>query len=67
QRELFAVPVIGWIAASHGGIPINRSNRSSAVQAMTDAAEWARQLGVFVAVAPEGTRSKTGQLGRFKK
>lgn len=32
QEELFALPFVGWIMASHGGIPINRRNRASAVQ-----------------------------------
>ncbi|CAM9227805.1 unnamed protein product [Choristocarpus tenellus] len=67
KEELLMVPLIGWIVASHGGVPINRRNRASAVQALAETAEQARQLGLFVAVAPEGTRSKTGQLGHFKK
>lgn len=33
QEELFAIPIVGWIMASHGGVPINRRNRASAVQA----------------------------------
>lgn len=32
QEELFALPFIGWVMASHGGIPINRRHRASAVQ-----------------------------------
>eukprot|EP00904_Undaria_pinnatifida_P004876 jgi/Undpi1/1518/HiC_scaffold_11.g04908.m1 len=67
KEELFALPFVGWIMASHGGIPINRRNRASAVQALAEAGERARQLQLFVAMAPEGTRSKTGQLGPFKK
>lgn len=36
-------------------------------QALEEAAERARELEMFVAMAPEGTRTKTGQLGPFKK
>ncbi|CAM9773780.1 unnamed protein product, partial [Ectocarpus sp. 6 AP-2014] len=67
KEELLAVPVLGWIMASRGAIPINRGHRASAVQALAEAAERARELQMFVAMAPEGTRSKTGQLGPFKK
>ncbi|CAM9909154.1 unnamed protein product, partial [Scytosiphon promiscuus] len=67
KEELLAVPVLGWIMASRGAIPINRGHRASAVQALEEAAERARELEMFVAMAPEGTRTKTGQLGPFKK
>ena len=36
-------------------------------KALAEAAERARELQMFVAMAPEGTRTKTGQLGPFKK
>lgn len=36
-------------------------------QALAETGERARELGLHVAMAPEGTRSKTGQLGPFKK
>lgn len=26
------VPIVGWIMASHGGMPINRGHRDAAVQ-----------------------------------
>ena len=39
----------------------------ASVQALADAASRARELELFMAMAPEGTRSKTGQLGPFKK
>ena len=47
-------------------MPINRENREQAVQAM-EAAASAAKLGECLAVAPEGTRSLTGQLMEFKK
>lgn len=36
-------------------------------KALAEAAERARELQMFLAMAPEGTRTKTGQLGPFKK
>lgn len=67
KEELFALPVVGWIMASHGGVPINRRHRASAVQALAETGDRARELGLHIAMAPEGTRSKTGQLGPFKR
>lgn len=49
-----------------GGVPIDRSNRDQAIRAITSAAQSA-QMGDCVAIAPEGTRSKTGQIIPFKK
>lgn len=36
-------------------------------QALAETARRAKELELSVAMAPEGTRSKTGQLGAFKK
>jgi hypothetical protein len=52
--------------AAWGSIPVNRSNRSSAVQSL-ETAESAAGEGDVVMIAPEGTRSTTGQLAPFKK
>jgi putative phosphoserine phosphatase/1-acylglycerol-3-phosphate O-acyltransferase len=45
---------------------IDRSDAEKAVEGLRPVTELL-QSGVSVLVAPEGTRSKTGQLGRFKK
>lgn len=49
-----------------GSIPVNRNNRSSAVQSL-ETAQSAAGIGDCVMIAPEGTRSTTGQLAVFKK
>ncbi|CAB1118798.1 unnamed protein product [Ectocarpus sp. CCAP 1310/34] len=43
KEELLAVPVLGWIMASRGAIPINRGHRASAVQGafhMQEQLQW---------------------------
>ena len=66
KTDLFLIPFFSWLLAAFGGIPIDRGNRSQAVQSLRLAAESAAE-GDCVAVAPEGTRSTTGQLLAFKK
>jgi 1-acyl-sn-glycerol-3-phosphate acyltransferase len=63
KRELFAWPVLGWVAA-HGGIhPVDRD------AADIDAFRLATKIldnGYVLLVFPEGTRSPTGELQTAK-
>jgi 1-acyl-sn-glycerol-3-phosphate acyltransferase len=66
KRELFHVPIFGQALAAAGFIAIDRRNRHAAIRSL----EQARALlagGTHVWIAPEGTRSRTGQLLAFKK
>jgi 1-acyl-sn-glycerol-3-phosphate acyltransferase len=65
KTELFRVPV--WGAAMHqaGFIELDRKNRTRARQGIERAKEKLAQ-GINVWIAPEGTRSRTGELGEFK-
>ncbi len=47
-----------------GGIPVDRSGNT--VPAMKRAAELLRQEGICMLIHPEGTRSRSGELGEFK-
>lgn len=63
KAELFNVPILGWFLKAVGMFPLNRGR--SDVQAIRTAVEVIREggsLGLF----PEGTRSKTGAIGRPK-
>jgi 1-acyl-sn-glycerol-3-phosphate acyltransferase len=66
KSDLYLVPYFSWLMCSLGGIAIDRSNRQAAVQALQKAAQCV-QIDDCVTIAPEGTRSKTGQLLEFKK
>lgn len=66
KQELFRVPIFGKALEAGGFISIDRTNRNSAIRSL----EHARALlasGTHVWIAPEGTRSKTGELLPFKK
>jgi len=66
KQSLFHVPFIGWAMAASGFISINRKNRSKAIRSLDLAAEKIRG-GKTVILFPEGTRSRDGKLGPFKK
>lgn len=69
KKELFIVPFFSWISLAYGGLPIDRNNRERALRTMNRCTSSARssQSKLTIAIAPEGTRSATGQLLPFKK
>jgi 1-acyl-sn-glycerol-3-phosphate acyltransferase len=66
KRELFFIPVFGWALWMCGFIPIDRSNRESAIRSLEEAARKVRE-GISVLVFPEGTRGPGDGLLPFKK
>lgn len=66
KMELRKVPFLGAACASAGHIFIDRSNPIAAKKSMTNAS---MQLinGNSVVIFPEGTRTKTGKVGKFKR
>jgi putative phosphoserine phosphatase/1-acylglycerol-3-phosphate O-acyltransferase len=66
KQELRRNPLFGPVFALAGTVFIDRFNREKAIEAMQPAIETLRQ-GISITIAPEGTRSPTPRLGRFKK
>lgn len=66
KKQLFWVPIWGqaMIPAEH--ISIDRENKRQAVKDIIKAREKI-ESGIIPWIAPEGTRSRTGQIGKFKK
>jgi len=66
KEELFNIPIFGNALKHSGFIPIDRKNKIKAIRQLEEAKARLR-TGISVWVAPEGTRSRTGELGSFKK
>jgi putative phosphoserine phosphatase / 1-acylglycerol-3-phosphate O-acyltransferase len=66
KEEMRRNPVFGPIFTLAGSVFVDRSNHDQAVRALEPAIE-ALHRGLSIAIAPEGTRSATPKLGRFKK
>ncbi len=66
KKELMKIPVFGWATKASGQIAIDRSNTQKAIESIIEAKKRIKD-GVSIVFFPEGTRSRNGLLGRFKK
>ena len=66
KKELFQIPLWGRGLRAAEFIEVDRSNHSRAVQSIEHAARLIRD-GVSIYLAPEGTRSRDGRIGKLKK
>jgi len=67
KKEIGDVPVIGTLMKLGGTVLIDRENSRSAHAAMEPLVDVMLKEGRSVCIAPEGTRSTSTNLGRFKK
>lgn len=66
KKELRKIPFVGTACAVAGHIFVDRSNPRAALQSI----EYIKAElvdGISTVIFPEGTRTKTGQMGRFKQ
>lgn len=63
--EMFKIPVVGWLMTLANDVRLTRGEVTSAADAMKQCESRLDQK-VSVMIFPEGTRSKTGELGKFK-
>ncbi len=66
KAELRKIPLVGKACESAGHIFINRSNPMATKHSL-DKAEAQLKNGISLVVFPEGTRTKTGEMGVFKR
>ncbi|KAG6512366.1 hypothetical protein ZIOFF_030477 [Zingiber officinale] len=66
KRSIFLFPIIGWAMYLIGVIPIARTDSRSQLDCLKRCMDFIKK-GASVFFFPEGTRSKDGKLGTFKK
>jgi len=66
KSELFKIPIFGWYMKVAGYVPIERDVSASAHRTIGSIADvLGKDDGILI--FPEGTRSKSGELGPFKR
>jgi 1-acyl-sn-glycerol-3-phosphate acyltransferase len=66
KKELFEIPIVSRAFRLAHFVPVDRSDRESALASLDQATEYLKQ-GTSFLVYPEGTRSPDGRLLPFKK
>ena len=66
KREVYRIPLVGQLLWLHGDVCIKRGGAKSARKMMQDCSAFLKQR-ISIMIFPEGTRSKIGQVGRFKE
>ena len=67
KESNFRIPVVGPFLRGACFLSIDRENALRAMRTLGTAGDKMKQYGVDVGIYPEGTRSRTGKLLRFKK
>ena len=66
KKEIWRIPILGKALDLAEIVPVERSDRDSAIQSIRRAGE-VMQHGINMMIYPEGTRSRDGRLLPFKK
>lgn len=67
KREVFRIPYIGQLLLIHGDIAIDRGRGADSMRRVVEDGKLWVSRGVSIAMFPEGTRSKDGEIHRFKQ
>ena len=66
KKEINIVPLLGWAMAAVGFVSIDRKNVRSAMRSLDKAAQRIKK-GLSIVIYPEGTRTRDGRVGEFKR
>ncbi len=66
-EEHFRIPVYGWLMKRFGNVPVSRNTSPAEIKRLFQRAKQALDGGVSLVVFPEGSRTRTGRVGPFKK
>jgi 1-acyl-sn-glycerol-3-phosphate acyltransferase len=67
KKVIFRIPVLGTAMRYVGFVPVDRRGIKAGKTSVKRAARLMRELGYSFLVFPEGTRSRDGNLGKFKR
>ncbi len=67
KKELFRIPLFGWVINLARHIPIDRANPRRAIVAINRISKNLIHQRLSIVVSPEGTRSYDGKIAPFKK
>ncbi|WGL58739.1 lysophospholipid acyltransferase family protein [Pigmentibacter sp. JX0631] len=65
KASLFKIPIFGWALSAVGYVPVIRTSKTSGEKSIKLSSSHLKR-GTPMLFFPEGTRSKTGELGEFK-
>jgi 1-acyl-sn-glycerol-3-phosphate acyltransferase len=65
KAEIMKIPAVGWMMRLARDIPLERGDTTSG-RAALDQARERLDAKVSVMIFPEGTRSRTGEMGKFR-
>jgi 1-acyl-sn-glycerol-3-phosphate acyltransferase len=66
KESLFKIPIIGWAMRRAGYIGINRTSPKKFLKSLSLAVDEIKN-GRSIVIFPEGTRTRDGDVGKFKK
>jgi 1-acyl-sn-glycerol-3-phosphate acyltransferase len=66
KHETYRIPFVGQLLWLHGDVTVKREDTQSIKRMMHKCTYWL-QKKMCIMIFPEGTRSKTGQIGQFKR
>ncbi len=66
KKEINRVPILGWAMYCAGFVSLDRNKIREAMKSLDKAAQRVKK-GLSVVIYPEGTRTKDGKIGEFKR
>ena len=64
-KSHFTKPIYGWFVSRFGELPIDKGSPSKLRRSFMQAADILKRGERSILIMPEGTRTRTGELGRF--